>query len=386
MPKKPQRIPKMNEDNQVLNLFNRIKKLEAKGINIINFAFGTPGFDTPIMIQDSASEILRTRQNPLVPLEGITELRMEVCDYIDRTRGFRPELDQILIGPSVKVMLFTTLVAILKKGEEVITTNPCLPYYSRLIEFLGADVKSVQLSKKNKYKLDYTELENEIGNNCKAIILQTPHNPTGNILTTSEIQKIFEIAEKNNLYIISDETYSQIVLSGRHISPATMDRAKERSIILESMSYTFNIIGWWIGFYIVPKNILEKLKTVIIDMVSPVPSFIQYAGVKAFQNADRIIPEVQEKYRKSARTLVDGLAELPGFKCSLPSGGIHAFPDISGTGQSSLKLAEFLLEKAGIAVLPGEVFGSMGKDHIRMSYASSIENINECLMRLDESF
>jgi aspartate/methionine/tyrosine aminotransferase len=386
MPKQSGESSKSSEENKVLGLFNRIKKLEAKGINVINFAFGTPGFDTPVSIQEAASEILRSRRNPLVPLEGVPELRMEICDYIDRTRGFRPELDQILVGPSVKIMLFTTLVALIKSGDEVITTNPCLPYYSRLTEFLGGKVKFAPLSEKNYFKLDIDRLENQIGKKTKIIILSTPHNPTGNILTTSEIQKLSEMAEKNKLIIISDETYSQIILKGRHISPATVDRAKEHTIILESLSYTFNLIGWWIGYYLIPKHLLDKLKNVIIDMVSPVPSFIQYAGIKAFQNAEHIIPEVLEKYKKSSQTLVDGLKELPGFKCTLPSGGIHAFPDISQTGKSSLKLTEYLLDKAGLAVLPGDVFGTLGKNHIRMTYAASIENINECLMRLDESF
>jgi len=386
MPKQSKKISKDTGENRVLDLFNRIKKLEAKGINIINFAFGTPGFDTPVSVQEAVSEILRSRHKPLVPLEGLLELRKDICDYIDRTRGFRPELDQIVVGSSVKIMMFTTIAALIKPGDEVITTDPCLPYYKRITEFLGGKVKFAPFLKKNIYKLDIDELENLVGKKSKVLILSTPHNPTGNILSTSEINKLSEIARKNKLTIISDETYSQIILNGRHISPATVDRAKEHTIILESLSYTFNLVGWWIGYYLVPKHILDKLTNVMIDMVSPVPSFIQHAGVKAFQNAEYLIPDVLEKYKKSSRTLIEGLNELPGFKCNTPSGGIHAFPDISGTGQSSLQLTEYLIDKAGIAVLPGDVFGSLGKNHIRMTYATTIENINECLMRLDESF
>ena len=376
----------MKDDNKVLGLFNRIKALEVKGVNVINFAFGAPGFDTPEVIQLATAEALHTRRNPLIPLEGISDLRKEICDYIDRTRGFRPELDQILVGPSAKIMLFTTLSAILSHGDEVVTLNPCLPYYNRLAEFLGAKVINSPFIKKENFKIDLKKLESVIGKKTKAILISTPHNPTGIVLTNTELQQLSEMAEKNEVFIISDETYNQIILNGRHISPAIVDRAQEYSIILESLSYTFSVASWGLGFYVVPKHILGTLKNAIADLTSPVPNFIQYAGVKAFQNADKLIPNMLERYKKCAKTLVDGLNELPGFNCALPSGGIHAFPDISGTGYSSLELAEYLLEKAGIAVLPGDIFGSRGKNHIRLSFSNSIEYINEGLMRLDESF
>jgi aspartate/methionine/tyrosine aminotransferase len=374
------------KNNNVHDLYYRIKSLEASGLNIINFAFAAPGFDAPKVVKEATIETLHSGRNPLVPIEGISELRNEICDYIDRTRGFRPELKQIIIGSSVKIMLFTTLVSILKPNDEVIITDPYMPYYSRLISFMSANVKTLPLSETKDFKIDFSKLENLVGKRTKAIIISTPHNPTGRLLSKSDVEKLYELAEKNKFYLISDETYSQIILRGRHISPAIADFANNHTVILENLSYTFGLAGWGLGFYIIPKELHNPIRKVITDVVSPTPNFIQEAGVTAFRNAKKIIPEILNKYKKSSKTMVNGLNELPGFKCELPYGGVHVFPEVAGTNLSGLKLANYLLEKAGIAVLPGEVFGSQGKNHIRMSYSKSIEYINEGLMRLQESF
>jgi len=373
-------------NNKAQDIFTRIKSLEASGINIINLAFGAPGFETPKSIRASTQEALKSGQNPVIPLEGSHELRMEICDYIDRTREFRPKLEQILISPSVKSMVFTSLLMICNRGDEIILSDPGKPSYARLAELLGMKVKYMLHSQKKGFKIDLDELEEIITKKTKALILTTPHNPTGNVLTNPEVQRISELAEKNNLHIISDETYNQIIFKGRHISPANIDRAQQDTILLESLSYTFNMAGWGLAFSLASKKNTSTLRSIMADMLPTVPGFIQHAGIEALQNADSIVPGIIDNYKKCCSSLVTGLNQLPGFKCQQPMGGIHAFPNISGTKKTSTKIAEFLLENAGIAVLPGEIFGPQGKDHIRISFATSKENIDEGLMRLDEIF
>jgi aspartate/methionine/tyrosine aminotransferase len=378
-------ITKLHNDD-VQDLFYRIKKLEAKGINIINFAFSVPGFNTPKVIQDTAQEAIRYHKNQLVPIEGITELRTEIRDYIDRTRGFRPDMGQIVVGSSVKIMLFTSLISILKQKDEVYIPNPGIPYYSRLIEFLGGKAKPLPSKKSKQFTIDFSKLESQLGKNSKAIILSTPNNPTGQLLSKQDVEKLAEIAQKKKLFIISDETYSQIIHNGRHITPSITDHANENTILLENLSYTFSIAGWGLGFSIIPKHLFSSYRTVITDMVLPVPNFIQYAGITAFRHAEKLVPEIVEKYNNCSKTMVNGLKALKGFKCELPSGGIHAFPEISGTGLDGQQMADHLLENVGIAVLSGNVFGSHGNKHIRLSFANSTEYINEGLIRLEESF
>jgi aspartate/methionine/tyrosine aminotransferase len=364
----------------------RIKKLESQGINVINLAFGAQGFETPVLIRDAAMESLKLNPNQITPLEGLTELRLEICDYIDRTRDFRPDLDQIMIGPSTKNMIYTTLATLIKSGDEVIVTDPCIPYYASLATLLGAKVKFVPRMKDDKFKIDLSELEKSFGKRTKAIILGTPHNPTGNILSNRELQFIWDLVDKNKAYLISDETYSQIVFTGRHVSLATIDRAVERTIIIENLSYTFSIPGWGLGFCLAPDKIIEDILRITADLNAPIPYFIQFALAEAFKMSDSILPEILDKYKKYSKLLVHGLNDLPGFKCQSPPGGIYAFPNISATGQSSNELVNYLLDKSGIAVLPGDVFGQNGKGYLRLSYANSVDRINEGLIRLEESF
>jgi aspartate/methionine/tyrosine aminotransferase len=373
-------------ENIVNDIFTRSKNLEAKGLNIINLAFGAPGFETPKVIREATREYIQSDHKPLVPLAGLPELRMEVCDYIDRTRGFRPDMDQILIGSSVKAMLFSTLLTAVNRGDEIIISDPGLPYYSRLINLLGAKIQVVPRVPKKDFKLDMKKLKDLIGKKTKAIILSTPHNPTGNVLTTREVQKIFELAEKNDSLIISDESYSQILFSGRHSTPAIIDRSKDRTVILEGISHSFSMAGWGLGFYLGPVDLIDKIENTIADTESHVHSLIQFAGSESLKNASEIVPQSFDRYKKNCAALVTGLNELPGFKCPMPDGGVFAFPDISATKKTSLELAEYLLDNAGVAVMPGNVFGEQGNGHIRITFATSIQKINEAIMRLQESF
>lgn len=386
MKKKVSHLPEEFSTKRVQQIFSRIRSLEAKRVNIINFAFGMPGFETPEVIREAALEAMKMGPGKPASYDGLPELKMEICDYIDRTRGFRPKLDQILIAPDAKAILFTILLSIIKRGEEVVTTNPSAPTYARLTELLGAQIKYLPSKKGDKFKVNLSKLDQLLGKKTKTILLSSPHNPTGNVMTNLEVQELSEAAKKNKNIIISDETFNQIIFNGHHVSPATFDHAQEQTLIVENLSYTFSITGWQVSFCIGPKKIIEKMQSIIVDTLPLVPNFMQYASAEALRNYDKIVPEVLTKYKKCCETMVGGLNNISGFKCAKPQGTIYAFPEISKTGKTSSKLAEQLLESVGVAVLPGDIFGTSGRNHLRLSFATPIENINEGLTRLEESF
>lgn len=371
---------------KVQDIFNRIKELEDKGENVINLAFGLPIFETPEPIRFAAREAIMRSKSKIPNYEGVDKLKIEVCNYIDRTRGFRPKIEQIIITQGIKITLFNILQSLLIRNEEIVLTDPGFSIYSSLARVLGVKIKYIPRDEKKNFKINLSDLDEIITEKTKIILINTPHNPTGNVLTNSELQQLYEVAEKNNSIILSDETFSQIIFEGNHTSPGAIDRTQNRTMIIEDISYTFSMSGWGLGYCLGPEEIINRLRTVFFETTQMVPEFIQYAGIKALSESITILPELLEKFKKCCSAMVSGLNELPGFSCSKPNGGVFAFPDISGTGKSGQELTDELLNEAAIAVLPGEIFGKHGANHIRISFATEKVNINEGLIRLQELF
>jgi aspartate/methionine/tyrosine aminotransferase len=374
------------ESNIVLEILHRIRVLEAKGINVIDLAFPAPKFDTPKIILAAASEVLKYNRMVQPSFSGLPELKTEICDYIDRTRGFRPKLNQILIGPGRRCLLFSILFSILNRGDSILTLNPGAPSHISIAKLLGAKVKYLPSIVEGQFKLDLSHLPELLGKNTKGFLFSTPQNPTGNLLSNAELQEIFTISEKKETLVISDETFSQIIYSGTHVSPAIFDGAMESSIIVEDLSYELSMPGWCLGFCVGPVKLMEKLQNFISNIFPTVPEFIQYAAAKALSIEEELFPELLSRYKKCCSNMINGLNGVPGFKCSTPKGSMFAFPDITGTNMTTSELAEVLLENVGVAVLPGELFGYGARNHVRISFATSEEQINEGLTRLQEQF
>jgi aspartate/methionine/tyrosine aminotransferase len=372
--------------NQIHNIFNRVKRLETNDINIINFAFDSPMLDIPKLIYDAAFEVLKHNRRIRPSFTGIPELKSEVCDYIDRTRMFRPKLNQILIGPGGNCLLFATLFSLLNKGDTIVVPDPGKPIFSRIPTLIGAKVKYLPLIVDKKIKIDLHTLDRNIEENTKAVILNTPQDPTGDVISNTELQEISEIVEKYDALLISDETFSQIIFENKHLSPAIFDRASEQTIIIEDIANQYSMSGWGLGFCVGPSGFIESIKTIMSEFFPPVPEFIQFAGAAAMDKNEDLKENLLKEYKKCRDIMVNGLNNIQGFSCIPPEGGAYVFLNISGTGMSSMEFAEQLLEKAGIVVLPGEVFGKSGKDHVRISFATNEERINEGLTRLEEMF
>ncbi len=377
----------IDQNSQIVqNIFNSIKKLEKRGENIINLGFSIPYIETPEQVQLTIREALMQYKHKSPQNKGIAELRMEVCNYIDRTRGFRPKLSQILIGPGLKPMLFNLLLTLLKNKDELIITDPGPYYYSSISKILGIRTKYLPILSEDNYTIDISKLEELLSNKTRAILINTPNDPTGNVISNKDLHEISKIAEKNKLLLISDETYSQIIFTGKHTTSAIFDRALRYSIILEDISNTFSMSGLGLSYCVGPSRIIERLQKISVEIIQPVPEFIQYAGVKALSDSETILPEIINKFKKCNHVMVSGLNELSGFKCTTPAGGVFVFPDVSGTKRTGIQLAKELLQKTGVVVLPGALFGKLGMNHIRLSFATEIENINEGLIRLQEFF
>jgi len=361
----------------------KAKALERKGKKVLHFEIGEPDFDTPEIVKDEAKKSLDENFTHYVPSQGIIELREAVCEYIEKTRNFKPTPEQVLIVPGVKPGIFYSMLALINEGDEVIYPDPGFPTYSSLVDYTSAGDVPLKLLEKNEFRMSPDDINEKITKKTKLIILNSPHNPTGSMLKKNEIKAIYEIAEDNDVYLLSDEVYSQMTYEQKHYSVAEYDNASERSVLIDGFSKSFAMTGWRLGYAIGPEEMIKKLTVFLINSVSCTNAFVQKAGIKALKDFDSV-KKMVEKFRERRNVIVKGLNEINGFRCIMPMGAFYTFPNITGTRKKSNELADYLLKKSGIAVLPGTAFGPGGEGYLRFSYASSIENIKEAVEKMKD--
>ena len=361
----------------------KAKALERKGKKVLHFEIGEPDFNTPEIVKNEAKKSLDENFTHYVASQGIIELREAVCEYIEKTRNFKPTPEQVLIVPGVKPGIFYSMLALINEGDEVIYPDPGFPTYSSLVDYTNAKHVPIKLLEKNEFRMSPDDINEKITGKTRMIILNSPHNPTGSMLKKDEIKSIYEIAEDNNVYLLSDEVYSQMTYEQKHYSVTGYDNASERSILIDGFSKSFAMTGWRLGYAIGHEELIKKLTVFLINSVSCTNAFIQKAGITALKDFDSV-KKMVDKFRDRRNVIVKGLNGVNGFRCIMPMGAFYAFPNITGTGKTSNELADYLLEKAGIAVLPGTAFGPGGEGYLRFSYASSIENIKEAIEKMKE--
>ena len=361
----------------------KAKALERKGKKVLHFEIGEPDFDTPEIVKDEAKKSLDENFTHYVASQGIIELREAVCEYIEKTRNFKPTPEQVLIVPGVKPGIFYSMLALINEGDEVIYPDPGFPTYSSLVDYTSAGDVPLKLLEKNEFRMSPDDINEKITKKTKLIILNSPHNPTGSMLKKNEIKAIYEIAEDNDVYLLSDEVYSQMTYEQKHYSVAEYDNASERSVLIDGFSKSFAMTGWRLGYAIGHEELIKKLTVFLINSVSCTNAFVQKAGIKALKDFDSV-KKMVEKFRERRNVIVKGLNEINGFRCIMPMGAFYTFPNITGTRKKSNELADYLLKKSGIAVLPGTAFGPGGEGYLRFSYASSIENIKEAVEKMKD--
>jgi len=364
----------------------KAQALERQGKSILHFEIGEPDMETPQNIAQAGIKAIQEKKTHYVPSIGLMELRKAVQNEVEKTRGYRPDLEQIVIIPGLKPGIFFSMLSIVNSGDEVIYQDPGYPTYGSVTSFLGAKSVLVPLLEENEFRMNPDDIKERITDKTKLIIVNSPQNPTGSVITKSELDDIAELAEEHDLFIVSDEIYSKMTYETTHYTPTARDEAKERTVLLDGFSKYYAMTGWRLGYMVVPQMMAERLNDFLVSAVSCTAAFTQWAGVEAFTGDQSFISDMMARFKEKRDRIVKGLNSIPGFTCLSPKGAFYAFPNIKDAGMTSQECADHLLQKAGVAVLPGTAFGPYGEGYLRFSYATTLENIDDAVKRIKESF
>jgi len=363
----------------------KAKALEARGKEVIHLEIGEPDFDTPRNIIDTAVKALNQGKTHYGPAAGIPELRAALAEDMGKRRNITIDPAEVVVTPGAKPIMFFCILALINEGDEVMYPNPGFPIYESVINFIGAKAVPYQLREEREFSFDIDEFMSLITDKTKMIILNTPQNPTGGILTESDLKAVAEVAREKNIYVLSDEVYLNIIYEGVHHSIASLPGMKERTIILDGFSKTYAMTGWRLGYGAMPKELAEKVILLQINSNSCTATFSQYAGIEAVRGPQVEVHKMVAEFKKRRDVIVDGLNAIDGISCLRPHGAFYVFPNIKELGVDGKQFAEMLLEKFGVAALSGTAFGEFGKGYLRFSYANSVENIYKALDRIEQA-
>ncbi len=364
----------------------KAKQLEAQGKEIVHLEIGEPDFDTPPNIIDSAIDALRGGWTHYGPSAGLPELRKVVAGEVTRTRGVKVDPAEVVITPGGKPVMFFAMLALIDDGDEVIYPNPGFPIYESVINFIGGRPVPIRLREENQFRLDVEELISLVTPKTKMIVINSPQNPTGSVLTEEDLRAIADVSIKNDIIVFSDEIYSRIIYDGEHRSMYSFDGMPERMIILDGYSKTYAMTGWRLGYGVMPAALAEQVAKLQTNCNSCTASFSQRAGISALTGPQNDVGAMVNEFKKRRDIVVEGLNKIKNVHCLVPDGAFYVFPNVARAGLKSAELADRILNEAGVAVLSGTSFGSFGEGFIRISYANSVENINKALGRLRDFF
>jgi aspartate aminotransferase len=361
----------------------RARALEATGRSIVYLQIGEPDFDTPENVRDAAKAALDAGLTHYPPYAGLPQLRAAIAEDTTDRRGFAVEPSNVFVTVGGKGVMVYAIMALVDPGDEVIVPDPGYPIYDSITRFVGGISVPIPIRQERDFRLDVDELASLVTPRTKLLVLNSPANPTGGVLTRGDIERIAELALRHDLVVLSDEIYSRILYDGaEHVSIASLDGMAERTIVLDGFSKTYAMTGWRLGYAVVPDWLVKAYGQLIINTISGATAFAQAGAIEALRGPQSDVHAMVEEFRARRDLIVDGLNEIPGFDCLRPQGAFYVFPDISGTGLTGAQLAEQLLQEAGVCVLAGTAFGGLGVHHIRISYANSRENLTEALNRI----
>jgi len=361
----------------------RAKALECK-MDVVHLEIGEPDFDTPKHIREAAKKALDEGYTHYGPSAGLPELRAAVAKYAGELRGIHINPEQVVITPGGKPVMAFAIMALVEEDDEVIYPNPGFPIYESLIGYMGGTPVPIRLHEEHDFRLDAEELAAKVNPRTKLIVINSPQNPTGGVLTREDLRLIAETALKHNVWILADEIYAEILYEGKFESISRFPEIHERLIILDGFSKTFAMTGWRVGYGIMPVQLAEKLARIQTNMNSCTSTFSQRACIEALTGPRTEIDQMLGEFKKRRDFIVNGLSEIPGFRCKLPQGAFYAFPNVEGTGIDCEVLARRILDEKGVACLAGTCFGKYGDGFLRFSYATSVENIAKALPRIKE--
>jgi len=360
----------------------RARALEATGRDVIHLEIGEPDFDTPANVREAAKRALDEGWTHYGPPLGLPALREAIATDATARKRFAVDPENVVVTPGAKPIMFYALLALAQPGDEVIYPDPGFPIYESMTRFVGATPVPIPLREENEFRMDVQELRSLVTDRTRLIIFNSPHNPTGSVLTEEDLRAIADLAAERDITVLADEIYGRILYEGEHHSIAALPGMAERTIVLDGFSKTYAMTGWRLGYAILPPDLLPVFSRLIINSVSCTSSHSQMAAVEALTGPQDDVEAMVEEFRARRELIVNGLDAIPGIRCLKPHGAFYVFPNVSGTGVAGPEMANRLLDEAGVACLAGTAFGRVGRDHLRVSYANSPENISRALERI----
>jgi aspartate aminotransferase len=362
----------------------RARRLEAAGRHIVHLEIGEPDFATPDNITEAAVAAMQAGYTHYTPAGGITEAREAVARFVSRRLGVEADATEIVLTPGSKNVLLFVLLACVEPGDEVIYPDPGYPIYSSLVNFIGAAAVPVRLREERGFRMDLDELAALVTPRTRLLILNSPQNPTGGVLTREDVEFIAGLAVEHDLLVVSDEIYSQIVYGPEHVSILSQPGMKERTVLMDGMSKAYAMCGWRLGYGMAPRALASRMEALMINSSSCAAAFTQMAVIEALESpeSDAAVQRMVAQFRSRRDLVVAGLNAMPGVRCETPQGAFYAFPNIQGTGRDERELAEELLERAGVALLPGTAFGPAGAGFLRLAYTQAEADLRTGLERI----
>ncbi len=362
----------------------RARELEAQGRSIVHLELGEPDFETPANVREAAKRAIDAGATHYAPFAGIPELRAAIADDVAARKGVAATPEQVFVTVGGKGVMLYAILGLVEPGDEVIVPDPGYPIYDSLTRFVGATPVPLPIRSASGFRLDVDELASLVSPRTSLLVLNSPANPTGGVLPRADLEQIAELALRHDLTVLSDEIYARIVYDDvEHISIASLPGMADRTIVLDGFSKTYAMTGWRLGYAIVPRALATAYGQLIINTISCAATFVQLGAVEALRGPQDAVTAMVTEFQARRDHVVEQLDAIPGIRCTRPSGAFYAFPDVTGTGFDGRQFADALLTEAGVCVLPGPMFGASGRDHVRISYATSLANLTEGAQRIE---
>lgn len=364
----------------------KVTKMEATGAKIIHFEIGQPDFPTPKHISDAGIKAIRDGYTKYASVLGIMPLRTAISKMLNETRGIKTTPENIAITPSGKTALFTVMSAVLNKGDEVIYPNPSFPTYEIVTEYLGGVKKPIPLLEKNSFSFDMKVFRKKFSKKTKLIILNSPSNPTGGVMPMKDLQEIADTVKNTNCWVMTDEMYARIIYDKmKYPSFYSLKGVHDRAILVDGFSKVYSMTGWRIGYISAPVRIMDQIDNLLTHLCAGTATFTQYAALEGLTGPQKELHGMVTEFQRRRDYVIKTLNSIKGVTCANPEGAFYAFPNIKAFKKTSQWIADYLLKEARISVLAGTCFGKYGEGYLRMSYATSMENLVTGLSRMKKA-
>ncbi|HQK93795.1 MAG TPA: pyridoxal phosphate-dependent aminotransferase [Armatimonadota bacterium] len=365
-------------------VLEKAARLEAQGRSIVHLEIGQPDFPTPEHIVEAGCKALRDGYTRYGPAGGLPVLREAIAEHIGETRGIDVSPEEVVVTPGAKPIIFFSALALLDEGDEMVYADPGFPIYDSVAALAGATPVPVPIREENDFVLRAEDFLERVTPRTKLLLINTPHNPTGGVLSREDVEAIAQIAMERGITVLSDEVYSRILYEGEHVSFASIPGMKAHTILLDGFSKTYCMTGWRLGYAVTTREIAKVFELLQVNSNSCTASAVQMAGVAALRGPQDCVDRMVAEFDRRRRFIVEGVNNLPGWSCRMPRGAFYLFCNVKQLGMEVVELRDRLLDEAGVATMHGTDFGVFGEGYMRVSYATSIEQLEEGLRRIAE--